>query len=605
MRRYWIALVLYALVLSCYGMDTLSVYRAREMEIFAPFLKYRITRAKDAVWEKISRDKVMVNPGDIFHAEALFRPETDAALVFEWADNKIEFLKAGIVNTKGDTCAHLFFDDTEGYNNQLFVKNHVMVFQRPVAGETYRLLYKLKAHNPVYAMCWISDMDIFIKRFIREYTWYGIFSGMIMIIFSLNALFYIILRDKTFLWYALYTIALGIFHWSYTGVGFQWLWPDLPIWNRYAYMYASFFMLSMQFIYFRYYIKNLNFLNEWYIISIIVARLAILMISIFSPDFREWFFLSDFFTFSYLLFLQIKIKLYETLHGKMFITSVSLLLSSYLIFILAFYHIIPNSVWAYNSLAVGGSLELLVGLLALALRYKYLGDEKDKLKQSEISSLTKISSLKDQLIYETKEKARIQKEINKELEIKIAERTIELAKKNEDLEALNKKLNEISKTLDKQNWSLNKELRSDRITLMWGKNISFSEFTRSFPAEDHVLRFIADLKWEDGYSCKKCGSSDWTAGIQFQARKCNSCKYEESVTANTLFHGVKFPLIKALYISLATVINRENISVRQIASEIELREATVWTFRKKTLDKIASATNNQGEILKCFVRMEI
>jgi hypothetical protein len=166
---------------------------------------------------------------------------------------------------------------------------------------------------------------------------------------------------------------------------------------------------------------------------------------------------------------------------------------------------------------------------------------------------------------------------------------------------LNSKLNAISSSLDKQNWSLNQELSSDRIKLMWGKKINFEEFTKTFPADKNVLRFIADLKWQDGYACKKCGSTEWSEGAQYYARKCTQCKYEESVTANTLFHGVKFSLAKALYISLTTVIHRDSISVKQLATEIELREATVWAFRKKTLDKIDHSNDNQGEILKCLL----
>lgn len=602
MIRYLVCFFLYALTFSVQGRDTLIVDGTHHTEVFAPYLNYKISNDADATWKIISQEKTILKPLSIFEGEAYFRSVSAKSLVFEWPDNKIENLQAYITNTKGDTCAHLLFTDLKGYSNQLFVKNHVMILHHPDIQETYTLHYTLSAHNPAYVICWARNIDAFFNRFIKEYSWYGIFSGMVLIIFALNVLFFAILRDKTFLWYALYTISLGIFHWSYTGIGFQWIWPNLTILNRYAYIYSSFLMLSMQFIYFRSYIKYLTPLNNWYIRGVIIVRIVLLLISIFNTGFIEWYFMFDFFTFSYLLFLLLKIKLYQSLHGKMFITSISLLLSSYLIFILAYYHIIPSGFMAYNSLAMGGSFELLIGLLALALRFKFLSDEKNKLQVSEIASLTEITELKDKLIKEIGEKERIQKEINKELEIKIAERTQELAKKNEELEKLNLKLNEISSSLDKQNWTLNQELSSDRIKLMWGKKISFDEFTQTFPADKNVLRFLADLKWQDGYTCKKCGSTDWSEGTQYYARKCNQCKYEESVTANTLFHGVKFSLIKALYISLTTVINRDSISVKQIALEIDLREATVWAFRKKTMDKIEHASNNKGEILKCLVQ---
>ncbi len=602
MFRYWISFFLYALAFSVLGNDTLHINGATHTEVFEPYLLFRTSDQPDTNWRTIHFEHTMLKPSSTFEGQAFFKSMSDKSLVFEWPDNKIEQINACITNSKGDTCARLLFNDMDGYNAQLLIKNQVLLLHHPDIHETYKLYYKISGHNPTYVICWARSMDDFLNRFIKEYSWYGIFTGMILIVFLLNMLFFIILKEKTFLWYGLYTISLGIFHWSYTGLGFQWIWSELTLWNRYAYMYATFFMLSFQFIYFRYYIKNLIPLNSWYIKSIILIRLLILMISIFKTNMIEWYFLLDFLTFTYLLFLQFKIRLYATLHGKMFMTSISLLLSCYLIFILAFYHIIDSSIWTYNAIAMGGSMELLIGLLALALRFKFLSDEKNNLQVSEIISLTEITVLKDQLISEIGEKERIQKEINKELEIKIAERTRELAQKNEDLEKLNIRLNEISSSLDKQNWSLNQELSTDRIKLMWGKKISYEEFIKTFPADKNVLRFIAELKWQDGYSCKKCGSTDWSEGTQYYARKCNTCKYEESVTANTLFHGVKFSLTKALYISLTTVINRESISVKQLAAEIDLREATVWAFRKKTLDKIEHASDNKGEILKSLMQ---
>lgn len=602
MFRYWLCLFLYALAFSVLGNDTLHINGANHTEVFEPYLLFRTSDQPDTNWHTIQFEHTMLKPSATFEGQAFFKSTSDKSLVFEWPDNKIEQINACITNAKGDTCAKLLFNDMDGYNAQLLIKNQVLLLHHPDIHETYKLYYKISGHNPTYVICWARSMDTFLNRFIKEYSWYGIFTGMILIVFLLNMLFFIILKEKTFLWYGLYTISLGIFHWSYTGLGFQWIWSELTLLNRYAYMYATFFMLSFQFIYFRYYIKNLIPLNSWYIKSIIIVRLIILMISIFKTNMIEWYFLLDFLTFTYLLFLQFKIRLYDTLHGKMFMTSISLLLSCYLIFILAFYHIIDSSIWTYNSIAMGGSMELLIGLLALALRFKFLSDEKNNLQVSEIVSLTEITVLKDKLITEIGEKERIQKEINKELEIKIAERTRELAQKNEDLEKLNIRLNEISSSLDKQNWSLNQELSTDRIKLMWGKKISYEEFIKTFPADKNVLRFIAELKWQDGYSCKKCGSTEWSEGTQYYARKCNACKYEESVTANTLFHGVKFALIKALYISLTTVINRDSISVKQLAAEIDLREATVWAFRKKTLDKIEHASDNKGEILKSLMQ---
>jgi hypothetical protein len=599
MKNVLFSIFLYALVFSIAGQPIITIKGEEQTPISAPYLYYKLSNLPLNKWALIKTENI--EPLNFFEGKIIFRTQTNKSLVFEWADNKIEKMRCYIINKKGDTCNQVVYDDKFGYKNALYIKNKIIILHSPNPEEVYTLYYSVYSHNPLYIVPWARNIDAFMVRFIKEYTWYGMFSGMILIIFSLNILFFILLKEKTFFWYASYALSLGLFHWSYIGVGFQWLWPHFSVWNQYSYMFTSFMMLGAQFIYLKYYAKNINELKNRYINLGVFIRAIILVYSVINNTVIEWYLLLDFLSFLYLLYLLIKIKLYQSLHGKIYITSIAILIISYLIFISAYYNLIETTTFAYNSVSVGGSLELLIGLLALALRFKYLSDEKEHLQKSEISSLKKITDLNIKLIKETKEKERIQIEINKELEVKIKERTIELEDKNTELVLLNQKLNEISSMLDKQNWALNQELNSNQTKLMWGKNITYNEFLISFPSEKHVIRFIADLKWKDGYTCKKCHSNNYIEGAQYFSRKCNLCKYEESVTANTLFHGVKFSMLKALYISLVTVIKRENISVKQIAEEIELREATVWAFRKKTLDRINDRANQSGDILNCLV----
>ena len=601
LKNPFFIVLFYASAFQVLAIDTLSINGTQQTSISSPYLRYKSINLINEKWQIINKENTVLKPLEYFEGEATFKTNSTTPLVFEWPDNKIEQIDAVVTNSKGDTATSVYYNDTNGFQNQLFIKNKVLILYDPQKSETYKLSYKLYSHNPIYVICWARNIDSLFNRFIKEYSWYGIFSGMILIVFSLNLLLYVLLRNNTFVWYGLYTLTLGLFHWSYIGIGFQWIWPQFTLWNRYGYIFSSFLMLSFQFIYFRFYIQNLFSLNKWYIYAIIIIRFLILTTSIYNTSVIEWYFLIDFFAFCYLLFLVLKIKLYNTLHGKMFVASISLLLSAYFIFILAYYHIINSNFWSYNAIAFGGTLELLIGLLALALRFKYLSDEKNKLQLSEITSLKSISELKEKVLEETKEKERIQREVNQALEIKIKERTLELAQKNEKLELLNNRLLDMSSQLDKQNWSLNKELQSDRLKLMWGKDISFAEFKLTFPSDKHIFRFISDLKWQDGFQCKKCNCTEWNEGVQFMSKKCSQCKYEESVMANTLFHGVKFPLIQALYISLHTVIHRDSLPVKQLAEEIDLREATVWAFRKKTIERISNKNSTKGDVLKSLV----
>jgi len=598
--RTVVCFFLYALAFTAESSSVLIVDGEPVTFIQTPYLSYRITHSKDTAWKPFEeKDQIMPSLLN-FEGRFRFTCKQSNSIVFEWADNKIEYLDAIILNSLGDTCAHLTYNDENGYQSALFLKNQSLVLYHPKVNETYYVQYKLRSHNNAYVVPWVWDLQHFIVRFIKEYTWYGLLAGIIITVFCLNILFYVSQKESTFLWYALYTISLGVFHWSYIGVGFQWIWPQFTEWNRYSYMISSFLMLSFQYVYLYQYTKKLNPIPIRFIIGVIVFRFIILSFSLWHPYWSKWHLLLDFLMIVFQIWIMQKVFLYKTLHGRLYMASISLLGMFYLIFIASYYQFIPTTYFTYNAVAVGGIIELIIGMLALALRFKYLNDEKATLQTNEIESLKAIGQLKEMVLEETKEKERIQKEVNKELEIKIKERTIELAQQNEKLEELNTKLLDMSSQLDKQNWALNKELTGDRMKLMWGKEISFEEFKHTFPSDKHIFRFISDLKWHDEYICKKCGNKEWKEGSQYLSRKCTECKYEESVTANTLFHGVKFPLVKSLYISLYTVIHRDSLPIKQLAEEIDLREATVWAFRKKTLDWM-NTKNHKGDVLKSFV----
>ena len=108
-------------------------------------------------------------------------------------------------------------------------------------------------------------------------------------------------------------------------------------------------------------------------------------------------------------------------------------------------------------------------------------------------------------------------------------------------------------------------------------------------------KLLSDLKWKDEYSCIKCESKKYYAGIQKLARKCSSCAYEESVTAGTLFKGLKFSLQSAFYIT-HLVMNDEKMTIKDLALQLNLNEETCRRFKKKVVDRVGSlATKNPSE----------
>ena len=73
-------------------------------------------------------------------------------------------------------------------------------------------------------------------------------------------------------------------------------------------------------------------------------------------------------------------------------------------------------------------------------------------------------------------------------------------------------------------------------------------FYKRFPDEESCYNYLAEIKWEEGYVCKKCGHTNYCRGRKPHSRRCTRCKYDESPTAGTMFDKCKFSLHLAFHI---------------------------------------------------------
>jgi len=99
--------------------------------------------------------------------------------------------------------------------------------------------------------------------------------------------------------------------------------------------------------------------------------------------------------------------------------------------------------------------------------------------------------------------------------------------------------------------------------------------------DEKCLEFLANLKWADGFTCRKCGNTNYCSGKTPFSRRCTKCKTEESATTGTIFHNCKFPISKAFYIAHNVCKGEEEISTYEFARRLSLRQMTCWNFKAK------------------------
>ena len=113
--------------------------------------------------------------------------------------------------------------------------------------------------------------------------------------------------------------------------------------------------------------------------------------------------------------------------------------------------------------------------------------------------------------------------------------------------------------------------------------LDLKRFSEKFSDEDQCLGFLAEQKWVYGYSCRKCGHTNFCKGKTPHSRRCTRCKHEESATAHTIFHRCHIPITEAFRM-VYMVCSNPDVSSYEISRRTEIRQMTCWKLKSKLME---------------------
>lgn len=137
--------------------------------------------------------------------------------------------------------------------------------------------------------------------------------------------------------------------------------------------------------------------------------------------------------------------------------------------------------------------------------------------------------------------------------------------------------------------------------MIFNKELTQSQIEELFTSNDKCLEFLAELKWSEGFQCKKCNNDNHCTGKSPFSRRCTKCKTEESATSGTIFHHCRFDISKAFYIAYNVCKGNDDLSSYEFARRLSLRQMTCWKFKdklKKAIEINGEKSENWIEILK-------
>ena len=108
------------------------------------------------------------------------------------------------------------------------------------------------------------------------------------------------------------------------------------------------------------------------------------------------------------------------------------------------------------------------------------------------------------------------------------------------------------------------------------QEINLISLIERYHNEDKCHDYLEELRWPDGVTCPRCGSKSISRVQKPRVFDCNSCRYQFSVTAGTIFHDSHLPLWKWFLTAYMMAEAKKGVSANQIKRTIGVSYKTAW-----------------------------
>jgi two-component system, sensor histidine kinase LadS len=591
--RYWFLLVLSSVAVTLYAQHPIEVDDQVDERVFMPYeLAYYKDTTNTVTFEQISSplfaDKFQLHPN---YQNKDFVPNvaywvrlpihhvttSRKVWLLEFYDQTIDRIEA-FAPAQGSRYDYTLFGDEQSFKERLF-KHKNFELQLTMKKDTIMYYYfKVKSHEFADIRIAFRSTNRFVSYALNEYFLFGIFYGMILIISLYNFLTYLAIREVKFIYYIFYILSVGLYALSLDGIGFQYVWPAHPEWNKYATGISLYSVILWSLIFTRRFLStevNTSLIDKFFRWMIFLRSALFVFTFFFYPALFSQRTI-EIIPLSLIFYAAIRVWQNGYRPARFFVIAYGVLFFGFFLRALVYFNVLPLTTLSHYSLHFSFVFEMLFLTLALGDRIRILKDNRDQ-------ALRKIITQQEINI-------QLQGKVNRELEQKVEERTIELNLKNKELGESNDKLikqsteiNQINSLLDLDNWKLKNRVKEVLNEMLMEKTMNYNEFKTLYPDTLTCYRFLGELKWDNGFHCKKCGNEKYFGGAQKFSRRCTKCGYNESITAFSIFHGVKFPIEKAFYIAYLSVATKKEGTLDSLSKQIEVGLNTVWLFRTKVI----------------------
>ncbi len=301
-------------------------------------------------------------------------------------------------------------------------------------GKTKTIFFKVKSSTQLLLPIYVGEASKIYSNAEDRTLIEGIYFGIMLVMFLYNFFILLTVRDISYFYYIFYILSVALVQVVLSGVGFKYIWPDYPGFERWAaYIFSAFTAFSAlgfikKFLKTETLIPRIDRLSWIFVIAYSATILAAVLDNrILAYNLLN---INGLLLSLYMLYEGIYILVkYKTRESKFFLIAWSGFLSSVILFVLKDTGVLPYNNITASILQIGSAFEAIMLSFALADRINILKKEKE-FSQAEALRIAK-------------ENEKIIREQNIVLEQKVTERTFELKESNNNL---NKTLEELKQT---------------------------------------------------------------------------------------------------------------------------------------------------------------
>jgi two-component system NtrC family sensor kinase len=328
----------------------------------------------------------------------------------------IDFVDFYQVDSGNKVVRSEFMGDRRPYSNRTF-DNPFSTFEFEVQpGQKTTIILRISGGEQLQVPLTLANSVPILESNSDSFIIFGIYAGVICVMFIYNLFLYLSTKDNTYLYYCVYIFFIGLLQANFQGFPFRYLWPN----NMWLSTYAVYILTPLGALsaieFMKRFLHTKDILPEkhkW--LNIFYVPYSIAIIFLILGYFNICYQMLQYTAMAiavYMLYVAYKISQTGYRPAKFFIIAWTVFLLGLFIFVLKDLNILPYNTLTYNMMPFGSALEVTLLSFALADKINIFKREKEESQAEALRVIT--------------ENERLVREQNIVLEVKVKERTEEL-----------------------------------------------------------------------------------------------------------------------------------------------------------------------------------